>query len=176
MSDVDYWKRRYKESWAQSSERETEIAARLSQATGKTITPVGLGAGSTEFLTGSASQRGYTKGDADLNIAGTNIYLEITGPLVSSVAEDEPLWIRPDKVQNARSNVAHETWVVHHLPKNGLIRVIPLDGEFCKALDAGEFPIVTPRIRGVQERYHSIDASHGCVKLYDVLVERVKRA
>ncbi|MCC5828950.1 MAG: hypothetical protein JJU36_05835 [Phycisphaeraceae bacterium] len=177
MTDYDYWKKQYQDSWGKSSERETEIAAQLSQATGREIRTVGLGAGSAEFLTGSAAQQGHTKGDADLNVVGTNIYLEVTGPLVTSVVESAPLWIRPDKVQNARQKApAQETWVVHHLPRNGLVRVVHLSGEFFAALDAGEFPIVTPRIRGVTERYHEIAAGHRCVKAYDALIERLRRA
>lgn len=176
MTDFDYWKKQYQDTWGQSSEREMKIAAQLSQATGKEIKPVGLGAGSEKFLGGSAAQQGYKKGDADLNVVGTNIFLEVTGPLVKFVGEGDPLWVRPDKVQNAKQNAAHETWVVHHLPKNGLIRVVLLDEEFWNSLDAGHFRIVTPRIRGAQERYHEIPAAHPCVKPYDALVERLKKA
>lgn len=176
MTDFDYWKRQYQQSWGQSAEREAGIAAQLSQATGKEIQPVGLGAGSAEFLPGSAAQQGHTKGDADLNVVGTNIYLEVTGPLVNSVVEGNALWIRPDKVQNAKQKTpALETWVVHHLPRNELIRVVPLNKQFFRALEAGEFPIVAPRIRGVTERYHEIPARHACVQPYDTLVERLKR-
>jgi len=177
MTDFDYWKNQYKQTWDQSSQRESAIAAYLSEASGKKIELVGLGAGSAEFLSGSASKRGHTKGDADLFVVGTNIYLEVTGPLVQSVDEQQDLWIRPDKVQNAKQNSAsHEVWVVHHLPKKNLIRVVPLDSAFFKALETGAFPIVAPRIRGAEERYHSIPAKHACVKSCNVLIERLKNA
>lgn len=174
MTDFDYWKKQYKETWGRSSQRETAIAEYLAQASGEKIKPVGLGAGSADFLSGSASAHGHVKGDADLVVVGTSIYLEVTGPLVPSVDQNQDLWVRPDKVANANKNkISHETWVVHHLPKNNLIRVVPLDSGFWQALEAGVFPIVTPRIRGVQERYHAIPATHSCVKSCSVLIQRL---
>lgn len=176
MTDFDYWKKQYKDTWGRSSQRETTIAEYLAQASGASIEPVGLGAGSTEFISGAATAHGHAKGDADLVVVGTNIYLEVTGPLVPSIDRQQDLWVRPDKVANAKQNVSsHETWVVHHLPKDDLIRVMPLDAGFWKALDADEFPIVTRRIRGVPERYHAIPAMHRCVKACSVLVERLKQ-
>ena len=175
MTDFDYWKKQYKDTWRQSSQRETIIAEYLAQVSGTKISPVGLGAGSADFLSGSASAHGHAKGDADLVVVGTNIYLEVTGPLVQSVDHHQDLWVRPDKVANAKQcSNSHETWVVHHLPKDDLIRVLPLDNGFWQALEAGDFPIVTPRIRGAQERYHAIPAPHRCVKDCSVLVERLK--
>jgi hypothetical protein len=176
MTDFNYWKNQYKDTWGQSSQRETAIARYLEEATGRTIKPVGLGAGSADFFSGSAASHGHAKGDADLVVVGTNIYLEVTGPLVPSVDIHAVLWVRPDKVDNARrSRDSHETWVLHHLPKNDLIRVINLSEPFWRSLDAGEFPIVTPRIRGVQERYHAIPATHTCVQPYSALIDRLRR-
>lgn len=175
MTDFDYWKKRYKDTWRHSSKREAAIADFLAQASGRMIEPVGFGAGSSKFLSGSAAVHDHAKGDADLVVVGTNIYLEITGPLVSSVDQNQALWIRPDKVENAKSSGTNETWVVHHLPKNDLIRVVPLDGEFWQALQNGEFPIVTPRIRGAQERYHAIPATHPCIKPCSALIDRLKK-
>lgn len=175
MTDFDFWKKKYQASWGQSSKREAEIAAKISQETGKEIDSFGLGAGSAELLSGSAAQQGHKKGDPDFKVVGTNIFLEITGPLVDFIDERDPLWVRPDKIQNAKKNADHETWVVHHLSKNGLIRVLPLDEDFWRALADGDFPIVTPRIRGVKESYHEIPAAHRCVKPYHKLVERLSK-
>lgn len=176
MADADYWKKQYKETWAQSSQRELTIAKLLEDESGKKIEPVGLGAGSADFLSGTASERGYTKGDADFIVAGTNIHLEVTGPLVKSVDERQDLWVRPDKIANAKQNVAnHETWVIHHLPKGDLIRVVLLGDEFFNALDNNEFLIVTPRIRGSQERYYAIPVVHRCVKSLDALIDRLTK-
>ena len=175
--DDNYWKKQYQATWKQSSQREITIAAKLTASTGKQVRPVGFGAGNAEFLSGSASSHGYTKGDADLQVVGTNIHLEVTGPLVKSVDERQGIWIRPDKLANARAVIGKvETWVLHHLPKNDLVRVVPLDVDFYRALDAGEFPVATPRIRGAQERYQAIPANHQCVKPLTVLIQRLKQA
>ncbi|MBN2583224.1 MAG: hypothetical protein JXL80_09150 [Planctomycetes bacterium] len=176
MTDFDFWKKQYQGTWDQSSEREKAIGRFLSQATDHRIVEVGLGAGASEFISGAATQHGHMKGDADLRVEGTDIYLEVTGPLVSSVDERQDLWIRPDKILNAREKAGeHETWIVHHLPKNDLIRVVPLDDAFWAAHDQGEFPIVTPRIRGVQERYRAIPAGSPYVKECSVLIARLKK-
>jgi hypothetical protein len=176
MIDYDFWKKQYSETWTQSSEREMVIAKYLEEQSGKKIELVGLGAGSAAFLSGSASQRGHTKGDADLVVVGTTTYLEVTGPLVRSVAEDKALWIRPDKVANAREKRdSQQTWVVHHLPSTDLIRVVPLGQHFWAALDADEFPLVTIRIRGAQERYYEIPATHRCVRPCSFLIDKLKK-
>ena len=176
MTDDDYWKKQYKDTWAQSSQRELTIAKLLEDASGKKIQPIGLGAGSTDFLSGTALQHGHAKGDADFIVVDTNIHLEVTGPLVTFVDERQDLWIRPDKLANAKQKLDdHETWVIHHLPKNDLIRVVLLSKEFFTAFDNGEFSIVTPRIRGVQERYYAIPAVHQCVKSLSVLIDRLKK-
>ncbi|MCE8051263.1 hypothetical protein HOP61_08165 [Halomonas daqingensis] len=165
MTDFDFWKRQYQDTWGRSSQRETDIAEYLAHESGACIVPVGLGAGSTTFLPGPASSHGASKGDADLMVKGTDIYLEVTGPLVQSVDHNQGLWVRPDKVENARQNMqSKETWVVHHLPKGDLIRVILLGEEFFQALKAGDFSIVSPRIRGNQEQYYEIPATHRCVQ------------
>ena len=175
MTDDDYWKEQYKATWGQSAQREINIAKILEQQSGKKIKPVGLGAGSADYFSGSAASHGHVKGDADLQVVDTNIYLEVTGPLVMFVDEYQDLWVRPDKVANAKERGAeHEIWVVHHLPKKDLLRVIPLGTEFWTALAAGSFPIVSPTIRGVRERYHALPATHSCVKAFSVLVERLK--
>lgn len=174
MPDFDYWKKQYQATWAASSSREAAVAASIEAATGLKVVPVGLGAGSSEFLSGPAAARGLEKGDADLAVKDTSIRLEVTGPLVASVDRSQPLWVRPDKLANARRNATHEVWIIHHLPKDNLLRVIPLDARFWQSLDAGEFPTVTPTIRGVLERYHSIPAAHACVRPFTDLIARLK--
>jgi hypothetical protein len=106
----------------------------------------------------------------------TNIFPEFKGLLMKSVGKDEAHYVSPDKVQNAKQDAAYKTWGVHHLPKSGLLRGVPLDAEFLTALDTGHFRIVKPRIRDVQRRYYENTAADRCVKPYIVLVERIKKA
>ena len=176
MSDPDFWKQQYQHAWAKASEREKTIKARILNESGKQVELVGLGAGSTDFLSGTAASQGYQKGDADLYVVGTNIFLEVTGPQSKVVRLEDPLWVRPDKVTSARTHLpSHETWVVHWLERDGSLRVIPLNEAFFDLLDRNVFSIVHPVIRGVRETYLAIPASHFCVKSWDALIARLKQ-
>ncbi len=179
MPDFNYWKDKYKHSWEESAKREHKVAKLLeSMFDGRIKVEFrGLGAGQSEYLPGNATQHGHEKGDPDIFVVGTNVYLEITGPLTTSVDEHQPLWIRLDKVQNAqrKREKEHEVWLVHHLPRNDLLRTVALDIKFFNALQDGEFPIVNPKIRGAEEKYYSIPANHHCVGSIDVLIERLTR-
>lgn len=177
MSDPNYWKRRYSgDSWSIASQREQDIINRINQETGLVVVPNGLGATSTDFLPGSAQSQGFERGGADLKIEQTSIYLEVTGPQSRAVDEHAPLWIRPDKIQNARMHLNdHEVWVIHWLQRNGLLRVIQLDDAFFKFLDGGAFPLVRPRIRGTVETYREIEPGHAVVRPWQVLIDRLRQ-
>lgn len=172
--DDNYWKHLYKHAWEKSSDREKAISQLIEQETGRKVVRVGLGAGSTDFLPGSAKSRGHEKGGADLSIEGTNLYLEITRPQTPNVIIEDPLWIRPDKVRNARDHEDYETWVIHILEKDGTLRVIALDEIFFRSYDRQEFGIVHPIIRGTGETYIEIPANHKCVKPMKVLLTKIR--
>jgi hypothetical protein len=175
MSDPNFWKDQYKDSWAKADKRERHIIETIKEETGHVAVCVGLGAGSTDFLSGSAASRGLEKGAADLQLEGSNIFLEVTGPQTKTVKLDAPLWVRPDKIANARKNFPdHETWIIHWLELDGTLRVIKMDQAFFLALDNNEFPLVHPYIRGTQETYHQIATAHACVKEFKVLIDRIK--
>ena len=78
--DTYYWKKGYQHTWAESSRREHQLAAFIQEQTGLTVSEYGLGAGSDRFITGSAQQNGHEKGEADLLVEGTNIFIEVTAP------------------------------------------------------------------------------------------------
>lgn len=98
--DKNYWKEAYKEYWEISSKKEIFVKELIESKTGFKTLEVGLGAGSEDFLSGSASDYGLTKGDADLYVIIPDTYVEVTGPNISVKPEDT-LWIRPDKVKNS---------------------------------------------------------------------------
>lgn len=175
VGDPDFWKKRYRPGWEASDRREREIIRRIKDEAGKVAVPVGLGAGSTEFLSGTAESQGYEKGGADLHVAETNVYLEVTGPQTDRVGHAEPLWVRPDKAKNAFDHRKdHETWVVHWLEKDGTLRVIHMDNGFFANIRNRVFPIVDRTIRGARERYVEIPANHGCVRPWSDLIERLR--
>lgn len=83
--DENYWKDRYQSTWDRSTQREAVLAEYLERKTGRQVEPCGLGAESTAYIAGSASKNGFEKGDADLHVVGTNVYIEVTGPLEGNV-------------------------------------------------------------------------------------------
>jgi hypothetical protein len=172
--DENYWKEAYKNTWDQSSERENRLKAYLERLTGKNISDNGLGAGTSDYIVGSARRNGYQKGDADLVVDGTNIYIEITGPLVTSVKSTAPLWFRPDKVNNAVKNYHHDVFFAHHCMSADLWRIIHVDEEFKKRFRSYEFEVVYPYIRGRKERYVEIQVSDRCIRDLDYLIEYIR--
>lgn len=86
--DKNYWKEAYKEYWEISSKKEIFVKELIESKTGFKTLEVGLGAGSEDFLSGSASDYGLTKGDADLYVIVPDTYVEVTGPNISVKPED----------------------------------------------------------------------------------------
>lgn len=171
---MDYWKRAYQDKWPSANQREREVAARITLETNLILIRNGLGAESTEFLSGNASTRGYEKGEPDYRVEDNNIYIEVTGSLSPETSENAPLWIRPDKIENAKSHIEdHETWVVHCLT-NGLWRVILLDKSFHDGVSSGKYPLRDVDIRGRKETYRSIRSNADVVKPFSALIERLK--
>lgn len=70
--DKNYWKEAYKEYWEISSKKEIFVKELIESKTGFKTLEVGLGAGSEDFLSGSASDYGLTKGDADLYVLNSS--------------------------------------------------------------------------------------------------------
>ena len=175
--DENYWKRAYSQTWGVSSAREKALADYIKDETSLIVVLNGMGAGSDTFIDGSARRNGFTKGDADLCIPQHNVYIEVTGPLIDRVAVASPLWIRPDKIENAIANIAngHKTFIVHHCPSQNLWRVIAINNEFVDMYKfKNEFPMVYPTIRSRTERYISIDALHRCVRPIEYMIKYLK--
>lgn len=166
MHDDNYWKDRYQGTWDRSSQREAKLAEYLEQKTGLQVESSGLGARSTEYISGSAAENGFEKGGADLHVVGTNVYIEVTGPLEPNVGPERPLWFRPDKLDNAVEGLArgHVTFLTHNCPAAKLWRVVRVDDRLARRYRAGEFRRVERRIRGALERYVEIDARDACVR------------
>lgn len=174
-TDTDYWKRRYRGlSWETASDKEKKVAASIKDLTGKDVVPVGLGACSSEYLAGAAQSHGHELGGADLHVVGTNLYIEVTGPQQETVTERDPLWLRPDKIANAKAHPERETWVVHWLQRSGLLRVIRLDQDFFGLVSEGVLKILTISIRGTRETYLEIPAEASCVRHFGELLTRVR--
>jgi hypothetical protein len=169
---VNYWKDRYKDQWAASNKREKLVADMIKRDTGRDVEFVGFGAGSTEYLEGSAASHGHQKGDADLHILDTHIYVEVTGSH-KPIEAHRPLWVRPDKIQAAQDarEQGKQVVLVHCAENLDLFRVIPIGSS---RFDVKEFHLLTPRIRGSVERFYEIPANHKMIYSWGSFVKFVK--
>ena len=169
--DENFWKKAYQSTWDLSEKRENDMINWIKSNTGFIAEPAGLGAGTSQFIDGSAKRNGYQKGDADLHIIDTNLYIEVTGPLSDRVSVNSPLWFRPDKFANAISNLenGHDTFFAHHCPSKNLWRIIHIDEKIVARYNRSEFRIVTPFIRGIQERYVEIESTDNCIRSLEYL-------
>lgn len=173
--DENYWKDAYQDTWDEASKREKRLMTYLEKVTDVKCAESGLGTGTSEYIAGSAMSNGYQKGDADFWIEGTNVYIEVTGPLVKTVPPSAALWFRPDKINNAIKNSDHDVFLAHHCMSVNLWRVIHVDQEFKRRFQENQFKVVTPCIRGYSEQYVAIEASDKCVRELDYLVIYLKR-
>lgn len=171
----NYWKHQYKGQWEDARRKEEAVKELIESNTGYTVEYHGLGAGSDEFIDGSAEDNDQLKGDADLIIQGTNIKVEVTGankdmPLSSDI------WIRPDKIDIVKTDTSHRKVVVHITTYKGKVyyRLINIGKKFLQAYDSDEFPIIHPTVRGNEETYVSIPADSSYVTTIDKLIEYLK--
>lgn len=165
--DKNYWKDAYKESWDAASTKEKSIKALIEAETGLKVVEVGLGAGTTDYISGSAKDHNLTKGDADLYIPEKDCYIEVTGPNIP-MNFNLPLWVRPDKLKNTfdklKAGKGQIHVVFHVLTEKGTneikIRVINLDKKFFDFYNNNTFKVVNPTIRGRRETYIELPPEH----------------
>ncbi len=174
--DENYWKDAYQQTWDVSSAREKRLMEYIEKTTKKQVSENGLGAGSSQYISGSAQRNGYQKGDADLAVLGTNIFIEVTGPLVKSVKPTEPLWFRPDKIYNAIKNANHDVFFAHHCMSADLWRIIHVDDEFKQRFRNDEFQVKCHNIRGREEQYVEINVGDRCVRDLSYLINYIKKS
>lgn len=173
-TNKNYWKDAYKDAWETASSKEKSIKKLIEDNTGYEVIEVGLGAGTTDYLSGSASDHGLTKGDADLYVPEKDCYIEVTGPNIP-MAFEKPLWIRPDKIQNTfdklKAGKGKLHVVLHVLTEKGTneikVRVILLDKIFFQFARDKEFPLVYPVIRERQEKYLELPPEHKVILTLD---------
>ena len=174
--DENYWKDAYKDTWSDSSEKEAFFAKYVKDNTGLCLKPYGLGAGNDSYISGSAKSHGCHKGDPDYHIIGTNVYVEVTGPLTEKTRSNEPLWFRPDKIKNAIMNQDndHITFFAHYTPSAKLWRVIHVDQNFVERYKSNEFNHIKRTIRGRVERYVEILSTDNCIQNLDYLINYLR--
>lgn len=170
MTDWNHYKKAYSSEWNAGNRRE-ELVARIIEQLGLTVEMEGLGAGSTEFISGRAEKHGKGKADPDLFVPETETYIEVTGTNVGWVRPDEPIRIRPDKFENARANPKEDHWVVHILDGPALLRCVELTEELCDKFQDRDKSIDTKHDTG--ENYVEIEPSNDCIQSFTVLLSHL---
>lgn len=170
--DSNYWKRRYEGTWEASSKKEKAFRRLFSDKVHGQLINTGLGSESTSFIGGSASDNGSEKGLADFRLLGTNIFIEVTGPFSEQLMPDKPLWVRPDKIENARQHSGeHQTFVAHYCPAAHLWRCIRLDEDFFQRYLDGAFKTIAVNTQHAhRETYVEIPAQDRSVWSLDYLL------
>ncbi len=180
-TNKNYWKDAYKESWEAASTKEKAIKSLIEAQTGLSVIEVGLGAGTTDYIPGSAKDHNLTKGDADLYIPEKDCYIEVTGPNIP-MAFSKPLWVRPDKLQNTFQKIKEgrgKLHVVFHVltevgNKEVKIRIIKLDKTFFGYLNNNAFVMAYPTIRGREEKYVELPPEHEVILNLEEFFELLK--
>ncbi len=179
--DKHYWKNAYKDFWEIAASKENKIKNIIENETGFEVLEIGLGAGSSQYVTGNAIDNKLTKGDADLYVPEKDCYVEVTGPNIK-MDFDRPLWVRPDKLKNAYSKLKNNLGKLHviihilvQLNEETAIRVIVLDETFFEhLLDRKSFSKVHPFIRGREETYYELPPEHETIISLTDFISRLK--
>lgn len=170
MADWNHYKKAYSGEWDAGNRREALIADILERL-GLSPQMEGLGAGSTEFISGRAEEHGKEKADPDIFVPNEDMYIEVTGTNIGWVRPEKDIRVRPDKFENALSNSTAEHWVVHVLDGPALLRCIKLTEETCETF-VGEGTSINTR-HDDNETYVEIDPNHECIEPVTSLMERV---
>jgi hypothetical protein len=162
----------YQHQWEASNAKEYFLKTYIEQHTNLKVDFFGLGAGSTEYI--STPPPGHKPGDADLYLPEIDTYIEITGPNIQ-VNDSEPLWIRPDKLNNSfkklKNNQGRLHIIAHFITtkqSKQIIRIINLDNFFFSK--AKEFEKIKPYINKHYQEFISIPHNHKVVKQLNFLI------
>lgn len=170
MTDWDHYKKAYSGEWDAGNRRERLVAEIIEQL-GLTVEMEGLGAGSTEFISGRAEEHGKDKADPDLFIPKTETYIEVTGTNIGWVRPEKPIRIRPDKFENALKNPEEDHWVVHILDGPAFLRCVELTEGLCSKFQDQKKSIDTRH--DTDETYVEIDPDHSCIQSFTALLSHL---
>ena len=176
IQNDNYWKDRYQHLWKEASQKEEILRMILHEATGLSLIATGLGATTSDYISGSAASNNNEKGSPDFRIAGTNVFVEVTGPISSKARPEAGLWLRPDKLNYAYKyrNTAEEFFALF-FPAADKWYVIHADQAFFNHVFAhkgrDDYHIITPTIRGSREKYVNISFRNPFVRDLQYLID-----
>lgn len=177
MSKKTVFKDAFDGTWSASSKKERFVKETLERWTGKTIIDDGFGAGQDERIEGSSSSHGFEVSAPDLQVLGTDVCIEVTGPL-NPINVRKELLVNVSKVKYAFEHPEREYWVAH---VNGVtdkrrdVRMIRVGKQFHDAVTRGEIVREQFIARGVTNFFHAIPVDHPVVITFDRFINYIKR-
>ena len=162
-------KEAFKDTWHLSEKKENFVTAQIMKIAGVPVRAVGFGAGTTDYIEGSSGANGFEKAAPDLEIPGSNIRIEVTGPLRALSPKDD-LFINVEKVKFALDHPELEYWIAHVngvTSKRESVRMIRVGKLFRQGMDRGEILRVGIHNRGVNETFWSVPPDHYTVTTFD---------
>lgn len=181
MNNDNYWKDQYRQFWDAASVKEKAFKAIIENETGTELEPFGLGATSSDYLSGNAAMYGKEKGAPDFKIKGCNIFIEITGPFLNTVRPESGLWIRPDKLDYAERHMddADEFFALYFPSITDWVIVrtdrVFFERKMWMAQRGNGYKILNPLIRGVRETYVEIPYSDPAVHDLQYLIDYINQ-
>lgn len=155
MGDPNFWKDEYEDAWKDGNRRE-KLVKNILEENGISVDDFGFAAGSEEYKEGRPEKYGYERGDPDLRVPQTDRYIEVTGTDLP-VAPIASIWVRPDKIQNAKDHPERDEWVVHVLEEHKLFRTVHLtESVIDELLEQTAERRIYPYINGNEEEYVAI--------------------
>lgn len=165
-------KNAFKGTWEVSAQKEAFVKVNIELHTRLTVLESGFGAGSTEYIPGASGRHGYNKAAPDFTIEGTNVVVEVTGPL-EAIDLNRDLLINLSKVKFAFEHPELEYWVAH---SNGLtenrqgVRMIRVGKKFDQGITHGEIVQEHFEHRGVTQMFHAVPPRHYTVCTFDIFL------
>jgi len=169
--DVRYWRNKYKAIWRISTTREKAVLAIIKYADFRDAELADHKPSINEYITGLPGDVGNEKEEPDITIPSVGVWVEVTGT-DKKVQPDDDLWIRTGDLANANKHLERDTWIVHSLDREGLLRPVHLTENTINRLL--KIPLKEVRIRGTRARYTSISSNDDIVKEFTDLLGYLK--
>lgn len=167
------FKEAFKGTWAASAKKEGFVKNQIERFTDLTVLEKGFGAGETGYIEGASGEHGFDKAAPDLEIKGTNIVIEVTGPL-RAIQMGSSLLINITKVQYALDHPEKEYWMGW---LNGVVsrrsqtRFVRIGKKFREGIVAGVIIREQFETRGMQQFFFSIPFNHTSVCTFDRFIQ-----
>ena len=167
-----HYKEAFKETWEKSARKEAFIKVNIELHTGLHVIESGFGAGSTKYIPGASGSFGHEKAAPDFTIEGTNVVIEVTGPL-DPIDLDKDLLINLSKVEYAQNHPDLEYWVAH---SNGLtanrqgVRMIRVGQKFDEGIGRGTIVQEHFEHRNVLQMFWAVPPDHHTVCTFDLFL------